>query len=370
MNKNSMFKSKKENDLIKYIPQSQLDLLDDIYNLIQENSDYFEIFSERKIKIKNHILYYGFGFSMDHSDYTIGICPRFDNDILMFYFNENYTFYDIDNFKNYFYDIFFGSESHIDESSIFKGKEKNDLINNFHQDDISMLTKIYDYVKTKDKFFTIVNSINFHESGFLNGLLYYGFRFKHIYNSSSRPITAYYNIGMFPSKDNKLLLYDGNRSRHVLLSDFKNYFYHEGIFNEKELLESESIFKPKNNEYFKKLAEKKYPIFIKIFYELFPDDEYNLNVTNEDIDVGFLLTEKIGEYNLTFLVQQNHWHTKPIISFLDQSRISGGVGGFFTNDKLVVSVDNIKEYINNRILDFYDYNEHQLTNFKYNNRKK
>ncbi|NMC57847.1 MAG: hypothetical protein GYA51_00405 [Candidatus Methanofastidiosa archaeon] len=118
----------------------------------------------------------------------------------------------------------------------------------------------------------------------------------------------------------------------------------------KSITESISdVLKPKPEKEIRKHFEKTYPVFVKLFYHLFPDQEYQLDMGEgwADSRVFFTVTDK-GKSG-RFLLSQSHHHKFPQISYLDTSHADDKISGVFHHNRTVQTVKEVESYIKDHI---------------------
>ena len=104
------------------------------------------------------------------------------------------------------------------------------------------------------------------------------------------------------------------------------------------------VFKSKPHKEIESAVCRECPIFCEIFREMFPDEDFNIDVNDDgsSFDISFAFNE--GEH-LFFISQSSH-NKIPIVSHLDRTKSSDTISGVFTDRQAVYNVDNVKKYMN------------------------
>jgi hypothetical protein len=119
-----------------------------------------------------------------------------------------------------------------------------------------------------------------------------------------------------------------------------------------------NVLKPKSKEELKAHFEKENPTFVKIFKELFPEHDYDIDVQEGGVEASFAFseTDEHGEVH-TFMVRQNRYEKdNPTISYLDRSKADTnmGIGGVFMHENHVISAKEVHDYVKKVVNPVYD----------------
>jgi len=243
-------------------------------------------------------------------------------------------------------------------SDVLKPKTEDEISRAIPQDKMKFVEDCYELVRSSGKY-DIISDL-----GFMSGM--FGFQFE-----TTSPMTkeesiyhtgeiGEFTLGFIAEENDVYIVFDNGGSDYHLedLEDLKHYLgmEHEGLVES-----TQDIFKPKSKEEIKDLIpghrriwnkmqfEKTYPDFVKIFYDLFPDQEYQLDIGEgwADARVFFTVTNK-GKTG-KFLLSQSHHHKFPQISFLDTSHADDKISGVFYHNRTVQTVKEIRSYIKDHI---------------------
>jgi len=233
-----------------------------------------------------------------------------------------------------------------DTLNILKPKTEDEMFKAIPPHQMKFVEDCYDVVRSSDKY-DIVSPL-----GFSQGI--YGFQFETV-----RPMTkeesiyhtgeiGEFTLGFIAEENDVYIVFDNAGSDYHLddVEDLKHYLgmEHEG------LTESISdVLKPKSEQEIRKHFSKTFPQFVKIFYHLFPNEEYPLDMGEGYADARVFFTVEDKGKSGKFLFSQSHHHKFPQISFLDTSHASDKISGVFHDNRTVQTIKDVRTYINQHI---------------------
>lgn len=240
-----------------------------------------------------------------------------------------------------------------------------------------LINEAYDIIQN-NSFFEIVTPLGFFS---LEGVPGYGFQFEtriaitdeeiiRKWTKQSGEISgipwfptnreiAEFTFGYFPEEKGIYLIFENSGLDIIIynLEEFKMYIdmYDMSEFMPESLenIVNESItdiLKPKSEEELKSQFEKDHPVFVEIFKNIFPNEEYTLQPEEEGIEANFMFKE--GDE--MFMVSQNKFHEYPNIFYLDRDVGGERFAGIFTNQRPVKSVEDVHEYVRKTLNPIYD----------------
>jgi len=330
--------------------KNEMNLVESAFKVIQSSSNYI-------ITSKLGFYYEIYGFQFESTEpikekgfhqgeigeYVFGFEPQNkENDEFILIFENSGS--DNDQIKNIVDFIrVLEVKSKLEESSIFKPKSKNELMSFIPHKVHIFLNDLYKLVQDRyNKECKITSGMEFFPS---NG---YGFKFKTIKNIYIRfglsgvKQQGRFTVAFSPNKNKTLVTLENNDTSIELdniknLLDFLSFSINESIHD---------ILKPKSEEEIRKSYENEYRVFAEIFYAMFPNSKFNLDINGDSINASFAFKETDkNEKEFTFLISQNPYSNFPAISYLDKSYSNDKIGGVFKNHQRINNVDNVYQYI-------------------------
>jgi len=355
---NNILKPKEIED-IRIDPIAQ-DLINDCYEIIANYPYRFAITAEPGINYDRfERWYYGFEF-MGLDENKDRFTLEFDGEkgAVVSVHNSEYYADDIKSVDDFMFQ--FNLYEPVTESleDVLKPKSQEELDVILNPKTKQFIQDAYNTIKWNKKFRIIQappgTGWELPSPGYFSGegVSGYGFQFETTEPLTKDDITNEYHIGEIG--EFTLGFFPGNVQLGVYII-FENSGHDMEINNLDELkmylnideTTNESIFQPKSEDDLKAQFEKDNPKFTKIFYEMFPENEYNLERGEEGVEGSFAFTEtdKSGDEHLFLVKQSKYEKNNPVISHLNKSRVEGGMA-VFSGGNHVLNVDEIKYYVN------------------------
>jgi len=356
-----ILRPKSEEDIANVIPQSARDILFDCYNLITHYLDKFGIIEE--LGFYCDVIegcYYGFKFIHLDQDEVIQLLYSEGEKRVIAYIKESeYYVKDINSVDDFM--LMFDLYEPITEgfNGVLKPKSSHELESIIPPRMKDLIEEAYTTI-VHNKKYTIESDISYYDS-------MYGFQFESVEPLGSKDAHSEYEgelaeftFGYFPKNEAAYIIFENNGHDHKIYNIDEFYEYLE--LDESDFEQPQGVFenissvlKPKSEKELKIEFEKENPKFVKIFNELFPNEEFDLTIGEDRVEASFAFTETDdnGERH-TFLVNQ-HSHEKdnPVISYLDKSRADDRFGGIFTGGNHVIDTNEVREYVQQTINPVY-----------------
>jgi hypothetical protein len=104
------------------------------------------------------------------------------------------------------------------------------------------------------------------------------------------------------------------------------------------------IFKSKTHKEIESVVCQQCPIFCEIFWKMFPDKDFNIDVNNDGgsyFNVWFTFRED----KHAFLISQSVSANYPSISHLNTNLRNNAISGVFKDNEKVFGIDDVNSYV-------------------------
>jgi hypothetical protein len=373
----SVLTPKSMEEMRKVLPEKAEELVDECYQIVLMNANY-----NIEVKLGFHEGLYGFQFCTvkpletgneyhlgEIGEYTLGYVADYKR--VMFYFENNghdEEIHNIEDFQSFLTDEFEFEPTPQNESvedalkpkpqeeiaenllsnMEILGDKRNDLmdaINNFNSNDFTDKLDAFIYLMSNEY---LISAMEIYLSDVKQRPLF------NLFNKGYDIATYAVDYDEYGDEDDD---YDPQHGHVPPIAKYMkklgwDKFHFEDNMDQAEFIfvkppqvneDLAAVFKPKPEQLVALEYAKKYPIFARIFYHMFPTESFDVKVDSESnrasAHFGFTSGGK------KFLVNQDEYHPFPQITYLETRGAQQGFGGVFTGHRYVKTHDDIINYV-------------------------